>query len=45
MVVEGGEAVELYAKQIARNLTELEKQVVLLQEVCAETKKSLRDAE
>lgn len=45
MVIEGREAVDLYVKQIARNLTELEKQVVRLQEACAETRKSLRDAE
>ena len=45
MAVEGEEAVELYARQITRNLTELEEQVSLLREVCARTEKLLRDVE
>ena len=45
MVVEGGDAVELYARQIAFNLTELEEQVGLLREACARTEKLLRDVE
>jgi hypothetical protein len=45
MAVEGEEAVELYARQITRNLTELEEQVGLLREVCARTEKLLRDVE
>jgi hypothetical protein len=45
MVVEGEEAVELYARQIAFNLTELEKQVELLREACVNTKNLLRDIE
>jgi hypothetical protein len=45
MVVEGEEAVDLYTRQIAFNLTELEKQVELLREACARTGKLLRDVE
>lgn len=44
-VVEGGEAVDLYARQISFNLTELEKQADLLREACARTKKLLREVE
>lgn len=45
MVVEGEEAVDLYARQIAFNLTELEKQVDLLRQACARTGKLLREVE
>jgi len=45
MVVEGGEAVDLYARQIAFNLTELEKQVEMLRAACMRTGKLLRDVE
>lgn len=45
MVVEGDEAVELYARQISFNLTELEKQVELLREACVRTGKLLREVE
>ena len=45
MVVESGEAVELYTRQIAFNLTELEKQVELLREACVRTGKLLREVE
>lgn len=45
MVVEGEEAVDLYARQIAFNLTELEKQVEQLRDACTRTKKLLREAE
>ncbi len=45
MVIEGEEAVALYARQIARNLTDLEEQVVRLRDACAETKKFLREVE
>lgn len=44
-VVEGGEALHLYVRQIARNLTELEEQVILLREACAERQKLLREIE
>ncbi len=45
MMIEGEEAVDLYTRQIAFNLTELEKQVELLRDACTRTKKLLRDAE
>ena len=45
MVVEGEAAVELYVEEIARNMTELNKQADLLSDLCAETKKLLRDVE
>lgn len=45
MVVEGDEAVDLYTRQIAFNLTELEKQVELLRAACVRTGKLLREVE
>ena len=45
MLVEGGEAVDLYARQIAINLTELEKQVEMLRAACVRTGKLLREVE
>lgn len=45
MAVEGGDALDLYARQIARNLSDLEQQVLLLREACAEHAKLLREAE
>ena len=44
-MLEGKEAVALYARQITFNLTELEKQVLLLRDACARTKKLLREVE
>lgn len=44
-VIEGGEAVDLYVRQIARNITKLEKQLVLLREACEQAKRSLPDAD
>ncbi len=45
MVIEGGEAVDLYTRQIAFNLAEMEKQVEQLRDTCLRTKKLLRDVE
>ena len=45
MTVEGGDALDLYARQITRNLNDLEEQVMLLREACAEHTKLLREAE
>lgn len=45
MVVEGDEALDLYVRQISRNLTELEKQVELLRQACFETAQALREVE
>ena len=42
MLVEGEEAVALYARQISFNLAELEEQVVRLRDECARAKKLLR---
>lgn len=43
MVIEGKEAVDLYARRITFNLSEMEKQVELLRDACLRTKKLLRD--
>ncbi len=43
--VEGGEALDLYARRIARNLNDLEEQVLLLRDACAERAKLLREIE
>lgn len=45
MMIEGDEAVDLYARQIAFNLNELEKQVELLRTACVRTGKLLREVE
>ena len=45
MTVEGGDALDLYVRQITRNLNDLEEQVLLLREACAEHEKLLREAE
>ena len=44
-VVEGEEAVDLYAGEIARNMAELNEQADLLRELYVETKNLLRDIE
>jgi hypothetical protein len=45
MTVEGEDALDLYVRQIARNLSDLQEQVLLLREACAEHEKLLREAE
>ena len=45
MTVEGGDALDLYVRQITRNLNDLEEQVLLLREACAEHEKLLREIE
>lgn len=44
-LVEGGDALDLYVRQIAHNLTTLEKQVGLLRDACQEHAKLLRETE
>jgi len=45
MAVEGGDALDLYARRIARNLNDLNEQVLLLREACVEHAKLLREIE
>jgi len=45
MVVEGGDALDLYVQQITRNLNDLGEQVLRLRDACAEHKKLLRETE
>ncbi len=45
MVIEGEEAVALYARKITCNLIDLEQQVSLLSDACADAKKLLREIE
>ena len=43
--LEAGEALDLYVRQIARNLTDLEEQVLRLREACGEYERLLRKVE
>ncbi len=45
MTVGGGDALDLYVRQIAQNLNELEDQVLLLRAACAHHEKLLRETE